>query len=246
MSVTPLALLAGLGFWMTGLGGAERAVAEAPRVAPAGLEAHAGTDVPVLLTARAVAIPPLVSGGGSELALQSVYFSHEETGMDRTETVTDYEALAPEVIWAVEGELAVRVETEGVNVRYIPERARGETGTRGSLGPEAIREISPSFAGLPEDGGLDFVVRSIGNGEAVSVYGVVEMENGAPVVRAPGKGRPFAIAGMDPDAFVAAIGSSGRFLIIAGWAVVAFSVLMMMVALGYYVRLEESPETATP
>lgn len=245
MNLTPLALLAGLGFWMTGLGGADRAVAEAPRVTLAELEAHAGSDVPVLLVARAVARPPLVAGDGSELALQSVYFAHDETAMDRTETVIDYEGLAPGVIWAAEDDRAVRVETRGVNVSYIPEVAAGETGPAGRLTPEATRALSTTFTGLPRDRGLDYRVRSIGNGEAVSIYGVVEMEDGSPVVRAPGGGRPFAIAGMEPDAFVAAIGDSGEFLVLGGRAVIAFSFLMALLGLWIYARLDGREATAS-
>lgn len=242
LNIAPIGLFAVFGLWMTSLGAAERAVGEAPRVTPAEVEAYAGTGTPVILVARAVAVPPLEAASGEQIALQWVSLSHTRQVGDRLETVIDYEALAPAELWAAEGNVAVRVVTEALDPRYIAERVRGETALDGSLPDEARALMSDAFDDIPRRGGLDLSIRAIGNGDPVAVYGLVEIENGEPVLRAPGGGRPFAVAGMGPEEFVAAMGGSARFNTIAGWAVIAFALFLAGLAVWYYGRSASLPE----
>ncbi|CAN5707337.1 hypothetical protein BH23GEM3_BH23GEM3_08720 [soil metagenome] len=219
-------LLLGFGGWMVHTGSAERTIAAAPRITPSTMHEYAGTGIPVLLEARAVAIPPLMTPAGEELALQRLTLTHESGSGDDRETVTDYDVLLPGEIWASEAGAVVRVVTTGADPRFIPEIASNRTARGGSLPPGVAARVGAGFRDLPTRSNLDLSVRAIPNREPVVVYGIVEIKEGSPLIGAPGGGRPFVITSLNVESLIHQTGSTGMFLSRAGWACAAFGIIL--------------------
>lgn len=223
-------LVAGAGMVATGLG--ERKLGEAPLVPVAELARHDGETVRV--RARVSGEPALQAAGRERLALQAVTISHTESsgsGADRTErTVTDYARLAPEMVLATDGSATVGVLTEGVELRFVPERFRGTTGSEGALPGEAAALVASSFAGFPERSQADLSVRAIPDGAEVTIHGTVEVVDGQALLRSP-ETLPFVITPLPFEEVLREAGSSGTWNLVLGSGLLlgALALVWMMV-----------------
>ncbi len=204
----------GTGMVVRGLG--ERKLDDAPAVALSELAAHAGKTVRV--RARVSGEPSVRSPGGERLAFQAVTITHTEesgSGADRTEsTVTDYARTTPEVLLASDGSTTVGVLTQGVDLRFVPERFRGPTAGDGALPPAAAALVSSSFTGFPERG-ADLSVRAIAEGAEVSILGTVQVVDGQPVLQAA-EGIPFVVTPLAFEEVLKEAGSSGIWNLVLG------------------------------
>jgi hypothetical protein len=213
-----------------GLG--ERKLDEAPTVALAELAAHAGKAVRV--RARISGEPALFSAGGERLAFQAVTVTHNESsgsGEDRSETtVTDYARTAPEILLASDGGTTVGVLTQGVDLRFVPERFQGTMGGEGALPPGAASLVSSSFTGFPERAAADLSVRAIPDGAEVSILGTVQVVDGQPVLQAA-DGVPFVVTPLPFEQVLKEAGSSGVWNLAVGAALLLGSLALAASAL---------------
>lgn len=231
-------VMAGTGIGMVTTGSGERKLAEAPEVPLAELAAHAGRTVRV--RAALAGEPALQAAGGEALAFQAVTISHEEsTGVGenrRDETITDYAATAPRVLVLTDGEAAAGVVPDGIDLRFVPETFRGETGRGGAL-PAAASALLPAgvFTGLPDRTGADLSVRAIREGAEVTVHGVVEVVDGQAVLRAP-EDAPFVVSPEPWEEVVSKAGTSGAISLVLGWVLLAGSVAVTLFLLLGWLR----------
>lgn len=212
--------LAVMGMGMVATGTGERKLAEAPEVTLPELAGHAGKTVRV--RARLVGAPALQASGGEALAFQAVTITHEESsgsGEDyEVETVTDYAAMAPQVLVASDGEASAGIVAAGVDLRFVPERFEGRTGRGGVFPAEAAALLAANtFAGLPDRSDTDLSIRAIREGEEVTIHGTVEVVDGQPVLRAPAD-LPFVVSPLPFDEVVKQANTSGIISLVFGWA----------------------------
>jgi hypothetical protein len=217
-----LILVVGIMIWgvsMLATASGENAFAAAPEVSLSELKQHAGTGIPVRVRARAVAEPALQTPGGEALAFQAVTVSHEESGDsdEPSETVIDYAGTTPQTVWISDGSGAVPVQAAGIDLRFVPELAKGSTARGGALPPELARNVAAAFRNLPGGSGLDVVVRGIPNGEEVTVFGVVDSYNDQPVIQSPRDGKLLVVSPMEPAQLLAAVSSSASWNSWIGW-----------------------------
>lgn len=221
--------VAGAGMVVRGM--ADRKLDDAPTVALSELAAHAGETVRV--RARVSGEPAIQSPGGERLAFQAVTVTHTESsgsGEDYSEkTVTDYARTAPEILLASDGGTTVGVLTQGVDLRFVPERFRGPLGSEGTLPPAAASVVSSSFTSLPERG-ADLSVRAIADGAEVSILGTVQVVDGQAVLQAA-DGVPFVVTPLPFEEVLKEAGSDGIWdlalgaalllgsLVLAGWSI---------------------------
>lgn len=216
-------LLAAVGINLLASGSGERRLAEAPEVKLSELAAHA--DRTVRVKAKLRGEPALRAPSGEALAFQAVTITHEESsgvGDDREEeTITDFAQYAPTTLIAVDGDAAVGIVPDAVDLRFVPERFSGQMGSGGRL-PAAASSLVPTevFAGLPDRGDADLSVRAIGQLQEVTIHGTVRMVEGQPVLDAP-EGAPFVISPIPFEQVVKEAGRSGAIDLVFGWAMLA-------------------------
>lgn len=202
-------------------GSGERKLKEAPEVALAGLAKYAGKTVRV--RGRLSGQPSLQAANGAELAFQAVVISHEESsgsGQDsERKTVTDYAQMAPQALVLGDGAHTVGVLPSGVDVRFVPEQAKGSMGPSGRLPAGAAGFVSPAFTGFPDQQGADVSVRGIAEGAEVTVHGTVALSSGGPVLTAP-QDLPFVISPLPFEQVLKKAASSGMWHLVFGWIMV--------------------------
>ena len=146
------------------------------------LKSHAGTGELVRVRATMLGIPALTDGAGDQLALKLVtQTKHRDRGADY---VADLWWI-PTHFRVGEGKTHVAVEPKDGSpaYSYLPERLKGNIGDDKRVPADIAALIAPNFPKLRPIQYSNITVYTINRDAPVTIFGVVALENGEPVIR---------------------------------------------------------------